>query len=235
MSAREQWEARLETRLKRENSEQLVTIENICEQLGFHDLFSFISVDSSVVNTFQERNKRVTELRVLLADKKTKYDDLQQKITAYVGHAQRFDSELARNEREKAEILEGFQRNDGPNGGDGSTFVLSELEGQLQRQEAEKVRLMEDHDRTRDACMAVRVELKASNDRTKSLHSELRSVKREIAKRERSSYHQQIRENNVTIETLSAQLRKAKQQIQSLLDNKAVLIHAFDDADEVTE
>ena len=127
-------------------------------------------------------------------------------------------------QQEKADILNMFQQNADPN----STFTLSQLEGHVEEKQFEKVELQKEQKEAKEMCIAARNELKESNETTKDLVKQLAGVKRQIEEQEgRESQQEQIRMNEMRIDELENQLKKAKQKIRSLQDDNAMLKQAL--------
>ena len=237
MRRREEWATRSLSRIERENDEQFQTITALCGQLGFGDLPRYLTEQRADLNAFVDQLAQlldmisngdrcgsnsvgqVQELEARLAEKKASYLALQGKIAEYVASAQEYDAELARNEREKAEILAGFQQRASASN---STFRLSQLEEELNLKEAEKENLLKEHQEVKELCLVMRDRLKSSKDAKIQLHQQLASVRKHL--QSAGSFQlNQIQANELRISELQNELRKARQKIQSLKEDNNML------------
>ena len=245
MTERERWNARANSRLERENSEQLQTISKICTELGCTELVASLNSKTNpdllldringLIKALSDGSgdncnfdRQIWELELQLAEKKANYTALQGKIAEYVANAEEYDVELARNEREKAEILAGFQKHANDSN---STFTLSQLEEELHAKEEEKGHLLKEHREVKEMCLAMREQLRSSKDATKQLHQQLVSVRKQI-RADGSNQLNQIHANEARIAELQNELRKARQKIQSLKEDNNMLKQVIADDED---
>jgi hypothetical protein len=127
-------------KIKRENEEQCLTIENLWAALNLpgkppHSATPAESPESirgaePAPEIKDELTPQIAKLESILRQKKHAYESLEAQVTDYVRKAEMYEQELIKNEEEKAQLLLSFRKVAEPS--TGSVMTLDELDSRVE-------------------------------------------------------------------------------------------------------
>ena len=228
-------------RYQRENMEQLDTIQRICQVLEIPNLYEIISqqkyaltssqqikIKTDKNNDHEDNLRKIKELEEELERKQTSYKQLEQQIQDYISNAKQFEELLEKNEKEKAELLMKFQQSSNSNVN--GSMTIEDLEDKVIVMKDERDRLKREANSAIERCEKLKEQLQASHNQAKTLQQQLIETR---SKLNTDSPLAQYKSNEITIENLQRQIERAKQKIQSLKDDNAMLIKALNDSTDL--
>ena len=178
---------------------------------------------------------RVKELEKAIADQDAAYAKLEQQLVEYNKQAKEYEDMLARNEKEKAELLASFQRHAKGSQSDVSDASSRSLELRAERLTAECDRMKKQSQDARDLCHQIQNELDRSNEECKTLERQIHAAKEQLSGSssralDEEALNRQIKEQESVIESLikeidgsNEEIAKLKRENQSLRDR---LLHS---------
>ena len=172
---------------------------------GFEQLKSPKSKTSSKVAD-DGKSKKIKQLEQEIADQDEAYTKLEKQLLEYNEQAKHYEDMLAKNEKEKADLLANFQRQANVSQCNNSSIAYKQLETKAEELAAECERMKKQSHDAKQLCHEIQDELRRSREECKTLEKQIEVAKQQLKNTDKS----------VDNETLKAQITEQEQLIEQL-------------------